>query len=219
MELSANKREPGSAGKLRSEGNLPGIVYNKGVNLPVSVELRAFDRVFRKQGTSNIIDLNVDGESHEVLVKAVQMDKRRRMPQHVDFYAVTAGQVVEVSVQIDLLGTPIGVKEGGLMDVQRRDVRISILPRLIPNHIQIDVSELAIGDSIHMSDIAAQLPEEAEILDEMERTIVTVVPPRLEEEPEPTDDVMEPELIGREGEEGEEGEGDSGDASDADDED
>ena len=206
MELTAQKRAPGDAKGLRKEGNLPGIVYNKDTNIPVSVELRAFDKVFRSQGTSNIIDLNVDGENHEVLVRAVQMNKRRRLPQHVDFYQIIAGQMVEVAVNIDLVGTPQGVKDGGLMDVQRREIRINILPRLIPDAVELDVSELTIGDSLHMSDVAAKLPEEAEILDELERTIVTVVPPRIEEEPEVADDAVEPELIGREGEEGEEGE-------------
>lgn len=211
MELSAQKRAPGDAKTLRRTGYIPGIVYNKDVNLPISLELRAFDKVFRSQGTSNIIDLNVDGENHEVLVKAVQMNKRRRVPQHVDFYQIIAGQMVEVAVNIELIGTPQGVKDGGLMDVQRREIRISILPRLIPNAVELDVSELTVGDSLHMSDVVAKLPEEAEILDELERTIVTIVPPRLEEEPEAAAEDLEPELIGREGEEGE---GEAGDAAD-----
>ena len=202
MELTAQKRAPGNVKALRKEGYLPGIVYNKDTNVPVSVELRAFDKVFRSQGTSNIIDLNVDGENHEVLVRAVQMNKRRRTPQHVDFYQVIAGQKVEVAVNIDLIGTPQGVKDGGLMDVQRREIRINILPRLIPNAVELDVSELTIGDSLHMSDVVTKLPEEAEVLDELERTIVTIVPPRIEEEPEAAEETLEPELIGREGEEG-----------------
>lgn len=212
MELAAQKRTPGKAADLRRQGTLPGIVYNAKVNIPVSVELRSFDKVFRSQGTSNIIDLNVDGENHEVLVKAVQMNKRKRIPQHVDFYEVTAGQTVEVAVIIELSGTPQGVKDGGLMDVQRRDVNIRILPRLIPNAVELDVSGLMVGDSLHMSDIASKLPAEAEILDELERTIVTIVAPRVEEETT-EDDIIEPEVIGEEGaaegaEEGESAESD-----------
>ena len=199
MDLSASKREPGKAAQARQQGHIPGVVYNKEVNVPVSVELRAFDKVFRSQGTSNIIDLNIEGdEKREVLVKAVQMDKRRRVPQHVDFYAVTAGQTVQVAVSIELTGTPVGVKEGGLMDVQRREINIEILPRLIPSALHVDVSELTIGDSLHISDIADRLPAEAEILDDVERTIVTIVPPRVEAEPEEAaaDEITEPEVIG-----------------------
>ena len=219
MNLAAQKRDTGKTKNLRRSGHIPAIVYNKELNIPISVEMRAFDKVFRSQGTSNIIDLDIsEDESREVLVKAVQMDKRRREPQHVDFYAVTAGQTVEVSIPIEFVGTAAGVKEGGLLDAQKRDVLISILPRLIPNQIEVDVSELTIGDSIHLEDIVNLLPEEAEILDELERTLVTVVAPRVEAEPS-EDEITEPELIGAESD-GEEGDGESaaedssGDATD-----
>lgn len=196
MELIAQKREPGKTAKLRSQGYIPGIVYNKELNIPVSVELRAFDKVFRAQGTSGIIDLNLDGVKHEVLVRAVQMDKRRREPQHVDFYEVTAGKPVEVYVHINLDGTPQGVKEGGLMDVQRREVHIRILPRLIPHDITVDVRALGIGDSLHMRDIVGSLPAEAELLDDPETTVVAVVPPRLVAEEEAAAEA-EPEVIAK----------------------
>lgn len=209
MKLEAQKRTPGKPNTLRKEGRLPGMVYNKELNVPVSVELRAFDKTFRSQGTSSIIDLEVDGESHEVLVKAVQMNKRRREPIHVDFYAVTAGQMVDVHVPIEFVGKAVGAKEGGQLDVQRREVYINVLPRLIPQSIEVDISDLAIGDAIHISDIAEKLPAEAEILDELERTIITVLPPRLvEEETTEEVEVLEPEVIGREDEE-DEGEGES----------
>jgi large subunit ribosomal protein L25 len=136
------------------------------------------------------------------------MDKRRREPMHVDFYAITEGQVVDVHVPIELVGTPAGVREGGQLDVQRREVHISILPRLIPNHVELDISGLAIGDSLHVSDVLSVLPAEARILDEAGLTIVAVVPPRVaEEELEVAEEEgVEPEIVGRVGEE-DEGEG------------
>ena len=202
MKLVAEKRPPGEAKAIRKTGHLPGVVYNKETNIPVSLETKAFDKAFRSQGTSNIIDLEIDGESHDVLVRAVQMNKRRREPIHVDFYAVTAGQVVEVAVVIDFVGTPAGAKQGGQVDVQRRDVRINILPRLIPSNLEVDVSGLEIGDAIHISDILHMLPSEAEVLDEPERTLVAILAPRAEEPEEPTEEeeVTEPEVIGQDGE-------------------
>ena len=201
MKIVAEKRTPGGAGAARKSGRLPGVVYNRETNIPISVETRAFDKAFRSQGTSNIIDLEIDGESHDVLVRAVQMNKRRREPIHVDFYAVTAGQVVEVAVVIDFVGTPAGAKQGGQVDIQRRDVRINILPRLIPSNLEVDVSRLEIGDSIHISDIISLLPEEAELLDEPERALIAVLAPRLPEEEETDEaEVTEPEVIGEEGE-------------------
>jgi large subunit ribosomal protein L25 len=207
MELLAQKREVGKTN--RGQGSLPGIVYNREMNVPVAVDMKAFDKVFRSQGTSSIIDLNIDGQNQEVLVKAVQMDKRKRIPQHVDFYAVMAGQAVEVNIPISLIGTAEGVRDGGVLDVQKRDVLISILPRLIPQHIDVDVSSLKIGDSLHVRDLRSILPAEAEILDDEDITLLAVVPPRAEEPVEavavaPTS--AEPEVItkGKKDEEGEE---------------
>ena len=210
MKLVAEKRTPGKADAVRKTGHLPGVVYNKETNIPVSLETRAFDKAFRSQGTSNIIDLEIDGESHDVLVRAVQMNKRRREPIHVDFYAVTAGQVVEVAVVIDFVGTPAGAKQGGQVDIQRRDVRINILPRLIPNNLEVDVSALEIGDAIHISDVLSLLPSEAELLDEPERTLIAVLAPRaVEEEPTDETEVTQPEVIGQDDEISEESQEDT----------
>ncbi len=204
MELQAQKRQAGS----KAEGHIPGIVYNKETNIAVNIEMRAFDKVFRSQGTSSIIDLNVDGENHEVLVKAVQMDKRRRLPQHVDFYKVMAGQTVEVHIHIHLIGIPEGVRDGGVLDIQKREVFIEILPRLIPHQIDIDVTGLKIGQALHISDLVASLPAEAKILDDLALTVLAVVPPRAEEAVAAiaTAAGSEPEVItkGKKDEEGEE---------------
>ncbi len=199
MELAAQKREIGKASHLRQQGLIPAVIYNKELNLSISVEKRAFDKVFRSQGTSSIIDLKVDGsEDHAVLVKAVQMDKRRREPQHVDFYAVIQGQAVEVHVPVELKGKALGVREnGGLLDMQKREVFISILPRLIPNHVEIDITNLGMHESIHVKDLVANLPAEATILDDLEATIVTVVPPRVIAEDEEGTPSAEPEVIAK----------------------
>jgi large subunit ribosomal protein L25 len=202
MKLEASTRAAGAPGPLRRSGRLPAVVYNRALNLIVSVDLKAFDRVFRNQGTSSVIDLEVDGEVHEVLVKAVQMDKRRRVPQHVDFFAVTAGQAVSVHVPIEFVGTAVGTKEGGQLDVQRRELYISVLPRLIPNHIELDVSALTIGDSLHVRDLQAGLPPEATVLDDLDLAVVAVVPPRIAVEDEEAAETaeVEPEVIGAEDE-------------------
>ncbi|MDQ3397598.1 MAG: 50S ribosomal protein L25, partial [Deinococcota bacterium] len=142
MKLAAQKRDGTKAAKLRAQGKIPAVVYNKELNIPISVDLKSFDRVFREQGTGSLIELELDGSSHDVLVKQVQMNKRRREPMHADFYAVTAGQPVQVHVPIEFTGNAEGVKAGGLLDVQRREVLISIIPRLIPHGLTVDVSAL-----------------------------------------------------------------------------
>jgi large subunit ribosomal protein L25 len=204
MKLVATRRTPGKTGALRSAGQMPAVVYNRELNIPIAVDYQAFDRVFRAQGTSSIIDLEIDGENHEVLVKQVQMDKRKRIPVHADFYAVTAGQPVEVYIPIEFVGTAIGAREGGQLDVQRREVLISILPRFIPQHLSVDVSALEIGDALHVADLKPYLPAEAEILDDLELTLVTVVPPRVHEEEVAEAEEAEPEVIAKGKEEEEE---------------
>lgn len=198
MKLEARKRAVGAVGALRRAGQMPAVVYNSQLNQPISVDLKAFDRVFRSQGTSSVIDLEVDGDVVPVLVKAVQMDKRRRQPQHADFFAVTANQPVSVHLPIELTGVAIGTRDGGQLDVQRREVHISVLPHLIPGTIEIDISGLAIGDSMHVRDLEAFLPAEAEILDDLDLAIVAVVPPRLAVEDEETvEEELEPEVISK----------------------
>lgn len=199
MKVSAQKRTPGNAVTLIKAGRLPGVVYNKETNIPVSLELREFDKAFRSQGTASIINLDIDGDEHDVLVKAVQMDKRRRQPRHVDFFAVTANQPVDVYVPLEFVGDPAGAKEGGQVDVQRREVHIRILPRFIPNHLEVDVSGLAINDSLHLSDVISLLPQQAEVLDDPEEAVIAILPPRVEEPAEPVE-AAEPEVIGDEGE-------------------
>ncbi len=209
MKLEATVREAGSAAALRQQGRLPAIVYNKSLNVTISIDERSFDRVFREQGSSNLIDLEVDGEVHQVIVKAVQMNKRQRVAQHIDFFAVTADEPVTIYVPIELSGTPAGVKDGGELDVQRRELHISVLPRFIPEELALDISGLTIGDSLHVRDLRPLLPAEAEILDDLDLAVVTLVPPRLmvEEEEVTDEEELEPEVIGEhEGEDDEAGE-------------
>ena len=210
MKLEASSRTTGRSAALRQEGRLPAVVYNKGLNLSVAVELKAFDRVFREQGTSSLIDLEVDGKNHQVLVREVQMDKRRRVPLHVDFYAITAGQKLEVAVPVIFAGTAKGQEEGGQLDVQRREVTIYVLPSQIPHDVTVDISALEIGDAVHIGDVRALLPETAEIVDDEALTLITVLAPRLEVEEEEVaeEEGAEPEVIGRgaEDEEAEEAE-------------
>lgn len=196
MKLQAQLRTGGDVRALRRSGRLPAVMYNSETNQSLSVETRAFDKAFRTQGTSSLIDLDIDGEVHSVLVKQVQMDKRRREPMHVDFYAVTANQAVDVNVPIEFIGTAIGVREGGQLDVQRREVRISVLPRLIPAHLEVDVSGLVVGGTVHVSDVVKLLPSEAKVLDDLELALVAVVPPRVAEEATDGEAAVEPQLVG-----------------------
>jgi len=213
MKLEASKRGPGKPNALRRQGMLPAVVYNKEMNETVSVSLREFDKVFRKQGQSGIIDLEIDGSEVEVLVKQVQMNKRKRLPQHIDFYAITRGQTVQVAVSIDYVGTAAGVKEGGQLDIKRREVLIDVLPREIPEKFDVDISEMEVGDVIHVSVVEKLLPEGASLMDNPDLTLLTIVAPRVaktaeEEAAEAAAAEAGPEVIGATDEDAEEGSAD-----------
>jgi len=174
--------------------------------MSVSIETRAFDKAFRTAGNSSLIDLDIAGDVHSVIVKQVQMDKRRREPMHVDFYAVSANEAIQVPVPVEYVGNPVGVRDGGQLHVQRREVLISVLPRDIPAHIELDVSALEIGESLHVADIVDKLPATAEVLDDLDLALVAVVPPRVAEEEEEGLEAAEPQVVG-EVDEDEEGAG------------
>lgn len=203
MKLNAEKRVAGDTKNLRRTGRLPAVVYNNEMNVPVTLNYLEFDKVFRAQGTSQIIDLDVEGETHEVLVREVQMDKRRREPIHVDFYKLSAGQEVDVAVELEFTGKAAGFEEGGQLFVQRREVQIRVLPRYIPDKVEVDISALNIGDSLHVGDIVGSFPRQAQVIDEHDLTLVTLLAPTAAEEETADEEAGEPEVISRGEDDGE----------------
>lgn len=199
MKLAAKPRKPGHSNRLRAQGILPAVVYNKTFNESISVVLKDFDKTFRTLGLSGVIELEVEGsDSHEVLVKQVQMDKRRRIPQHVDFFALTKGEAVDVSITIEYEGTPEGVRDGGSLSVTH-EVMISVLPRLIPEKFVLDINSMQRGDTLHISDLVEQLPEGASFLEDHGITIATISAARGKEakdlEAAEAEAATEPEVI------------------------
>lgn len=176
MELNAQPRIPQS--KL-AEGSIPAVAYNKGNNVSFTLDLKAFDRAFRKQGTTGIFDITVEGsEAFPALVKAVQMDKRRRVPIHVDFYMVTYGEPVAVSVPVHTKGKSQGEVMGGLVDIVVHNLAIIAPgPRRIPQEISVDVSNLNIGDHITAGQL--KLPEGVKLAIDEETVVISLLAPRM----------------------------------------
>ncbi|WP_456410916.1 50S ribosomal protein L25 [Oceanithermus sp.] len=198
-KLKAYYRESEKPKVLRREGKLPGIMYNKNVNKKLYVHMGEFDKVFRNAGVHHVITLELpDGETVDTVVRQVQLDKRRRRPEHVDFFVLTKGQTLDMYVTIKFVGEAKGVKLGGVLSTEMTDLEVRVLPRNIPDHIEVDVSDLEIGDSLHASDL--KLPEGVELLTDPEAVVVAVVPPedvdKLEAAAEEGEDFeVEPEVI------------------------
>jgi large subunit ribosomal protein L25 len=202
VTLSAERRQDtgkGAARKLRAGGRIPAVIYGHGRE-PESLSLSQaeLDKVLHQiAGGSTIIDLTVDGASVQALIREVQRHPTRKLVHHVDFYEVHAGERLTLDVPIGLSGSPDGVRNGGgVLEQFLREITIEVLPRDIPERVEVDVTDLKIANSLHVSDLQI---ENARILTDPKTTICTVVPPRVEAEPvmaiEEEEEAAEPELI------------------------
>lgn len=185
--LKAEMREgtgKGMARKLRARGFIPAIFYGAHTQtIPLVIDPKELSLTLQTEAGGNVlIDLEISkGDQSErkvVMVKELQYDHLKRKALHTDFYEVAMDVLVNVEIPIHLVGKPEGTKMGGILDQVRRVIEIQCLPGDIPKSIDLDVSSLKIGDSVHVKDI--QL-ENAKILTEANFTIATVVPPVAEE--------------------------------------
>lgn len=176
MELRAIPR---TGQQKLAPGLIPAVAYNKEKNVSFAIERKAFDRAFRQQGTTGLFDITLEGgETFPALVKTVQMDKRRREAIHADFYLVTYGEPVQVSVPVHTAGKSQGEVMGGLVDIVVHNLDIVAPgPRRIPQEISVDVTALNIGDHVTAGQI--KLPEGVKLAVEEDLVVISVLPPRL----------------------------------------
>src|SRR3989441_48791 len=215
VTLSATAREKagkGAARQARFGKQIPAVIYGHGrATQPLMVDALALEKALTGiEPESTLIELTVDGKKSRTLIREIQRHPIRPDIIHVDFYEIRGGEKITLKVPVHLVGTPDGVRNaGGVLDQVTREVEIEVLPENIPNRVELDVTALKIGDSLHVRDLSIA---NAVILTGADLTIATVVPPRAEEvaapTPEASTEVAEPELIRkvREDEEGAEGE-------------
>jgi large subunit ribosomal protein L25 len=189
MEQNTINLEPRSslgknkARQLRAQGLLPGVVYGKGID-PVPVTLNPKELVAALSGTSgqNTI-LNVKGcgslDGSLVIVADLLRNPLNKAMQHVDLHKLNMTEKIRVHVPVKLTGTAIGVKEGGMLDFPTHSLEIECLPDRIPAGITVDIAKLAIGHSIHVSELS--LPEGVKVLLDGRASIVSVLGKTKEE--------------------------------------
>jgi large subunit ribosomal protein L25 len=190
----------GVARKLRQAGSIPAVYYGRGEDpIPLTVGLKDLEDVIeRAEGSNVIVDLKVDGDGagdRKALIREIQRDPVGGTILHLDLQHISLTETITVEIPVVLVGTPTGVKDGGgILEHLLRDVEVECLPTDIPSRIEIDVSALNIGDSLHVSDLKA---ERLTIVTEAGRTIATVVPPTVLEEAKPAEEAVavEPELV------------------------
>jgi large subunit ribosomal protein L25 len=196
--LSAEPRSGTGKGvnrKLRAVGRIPGVVYGKKREpQPIQLDPTALEKLLRGSGAglNTLIDLSVGGRTDTVLVKELQRHPVLGAFWHVDFYQVDLTRKITVAVPIHFVGKARGVEFGGILDHPLRELEVECLPRAIPEFVEVDVSNLEIGQAIHVSEIV--LPEGVQVKTDPMLPVASVVLPAAEVEATPTETIVEGEV-------------------------
>ena len=178
----------GSARKLRSAGKLPAILYGPETDaVMLTLDCAELMKALQGKSPENILlDLRIDsdekGKPKKVMIKEIQRDPVKRDYLHVDLFEISLKKELEVDIPIHLVNTPIGVTQGGILQHVRREVKVSCMPDDLVEKIEIDVSGLDIGQSLHMEDIT--FPSGLKSLEDGDVTVLTVVAPTIAAEVE-----------------------------------
>lgn len=195
MSLNVSKLEAksrtgsgkGPARRTRMAGLVPGVVYGKHLEKPLSIALdgkalRAAINTPKKLNT--VLGLSIDGQEHIVLLKEYQMEPVSKDLLHADFIAVKENEQVKVKIPVVLTGKSVGVTEGGILSQMRRELEVWALPGAIPLNIEVDVTPMKIASAMHVNDI--KLPEGITVKTHTNFTIAVVTAPEVEKVAEPT---------------------------------
>jgi len=180
--MTAVSREAGTKGmarRCRMNGNIPAVVYGPEIApFPVAVDRKEFRLAVKTAGgTNSIFDLDVEGNHRSVVIRDVQVDPVTSMIVHLDFHAISMTKPIQVSIPVKFVGIPRGVKtDGGIMQTIIRELDISCLPADLPEGVEVDVEDLGIGDSIHVSEMSI---DNVTIRTEARRTVVTIAAPTV----------------------------------------
>jgi large subunit ribosomal protein L25 len=194
----------GPARRLREAGQIPAVLYGpKTESVLLSVNKNDFDLAL-KQGRSGQIILNLVVQNNDetytrpAMIKELQVHPVSRNYLHIDFYEIDMDRKITVGIPIVTVGRSVGVERGGVLQIIRRELEVQCLPFEVPESIEIDVTDMDMGDSIHLEDIS--LDGEVEFMGESNLTVVTVLSPKLEEEPEEEEELEEEDAEKEEGE-------------------
>jgi large subunit ribosomal protein L25 len=213
IEVSAAYREKlgkGPSRQMRMAGQVPAVLYRKGVSTTLSLNPKEIDRVLNSaSGENSLITLKLSGgqngegvavAEHLAVLKEIQRNPVTDNMVHVDLFEILMNELITLRIPVVLTGAAIGVKNGGIVQHSARELEVRCLPALIPDSISVDVSALKIGDSIHVREMV--MAEGIELLTDRNQSIVSVVPPISEAKMEAIlatapKETKEPEVIGQ----------------------
>ncbi|GGA52312.1 50S ribosomal protein L25 [Kroppenstedtia guangzhouensis] len=174
--------------QLRREGRVPAVVYGKGMeNELIHLEAGQVIKMLQQEGMSAIYELQYPGsKSRQVMIRELQRDRIKDKIIHIDFNEVKLDEPIDTEVYIELTGEPTGVREGGILQQQLRSVEVRCLPADLPDKLEEDITHLAIGDTLTVGQLS--ISDRVELLTDPKETVATVLPPRMEQDDEETDE-------------------------------
>ena len=186
----------GSARALRRKGLIPAVLYGpKRDSVSLTISPLDLDKIYKDSGTERVIlNLKIENGGTQkaiAVVKEVQSSPVTGQYLHIDFYEISLNEEIVVNVPVEVTGKSKGIERGGFLQLVRHELEISCLPTDMPDKIEVDVTSLDIGDSIHIGDV--DLGDKVRILADTGLTVVTVVPPTVEEEEVPEEELEEVE--------------------------
>ncbi len=196
--LTAEPREltgKNNNNRLRADGYIPAVVYSHGESEAIKIKEKDFFNLFKGNISESIIfNIDIAGKSNDdmAFIKDYQQDPVTGEIIHIDLFKVTKGEKIKTNIPVELIGTPVGIKMGGVFKHGEREIHVQCLPRHLPEKIEVDVTELKPGDAIVVSDL--KISEDVEILTTPENVIAAVYRPRAtasEEEEESVEEVAE----------------------------
>jgi len=199
LVIEAQPRDTGSkaAREIRNNNRVPCILYGRTVeSTPIQIPIADLNKLVYRR-TAPVADVNINGATRHCILKDYDLHPLTDRPIHADFQALEEGEEVTLTVPVRYAGIPVGQQNGGDTQQIARELSISVLPENIPAQIEVDIADLAIGDSIHVYD----LDVDYEINTPQNQTLVTVVAPQIETAPTPDEEEEEVELTEEEREE------------------
>ncbi|MFD2611550.1 50S ribosomal protein L25 [Paenibacillus gansuensis] len=183
--LKADLRNTSKQSELRSlrqQGLIPGVIYGEKVQASIAINEKDLNTLLR-ENPNGILTLDIpEYGKHSVMMTETQKEPLKGRVIHVDFHQINMNDEVKATVRVELTGEPQGVKEGGILQVVRYDVEVKCMPSKLPESLELDVSGLQVGESLHVD--ALKLPEGVDLLTAPEEILASVLAPKVETEPE-----------------------------------
>ncbi|MFJ8520605.1 50S ribosomal protein L25/general stress protein Ctc [Lysinibacillus xylanilyticus] len=182
--LSVKKREAGHRStltQLRKGGAIPAVIYGYSLDsTPISISEKEFRKSIQKNGQNGVFSMELDGKKVNVVVSEIQQCSMKDEVNHIDFLAINMSEVIESEVPIKLVGESVGISVGGILMQPNLDMKIKVKPADIPEAIEVDITELKIGETITVADIRDKI--EFDIISENDHTLVTIMAPVVVDE-------------------------------------